>query len=375
MLRWISLAVVVVVLVGSATFVSSNATIKEPTAHPVVTRPEGPSAKVEVPEPLVYEFGAMPQLSTGTHSWEFKNVGDADLELWFESSTCSCTVAKLKSEDGEEKKKLVVKPKSATPIDLEWQTKLFHDEYSKGAKIGTNDPARPTVEIGVTGKVHPPVIVVPNEMLSFGSVGNEEAHVGKVAVFSIDRPETKITKLTTSRPDFFVATPEPLTPDECKQLKAKAGYEANVEMKQGMPLGRFHEELVIETDHPLKPEIKMTITGNITGPITAIPERVRISNVSSSQGATHHMTLLVRGGRATKFEVAYYPENMSEKINVTITPDDTQSQKGRYKMTVTVPPGTPAGPVDGDIILKTDHPNVSEMKIPVSILISNSGAS
>lgn len=82
------------------------------------------------------------------------------------------------------------------------------------------------------------------------------------------------------------------------------------------------------------------------------------------------MTLLVRGGRSTKFEVAYHPE----KINVTITPDDTQSQKGRYKMTVTVPPGTSAGPVDGDIILKTDHPSVSEMKIPVSILISNSGA-
>ena len=107
---------------------------------------------MEIPEPLTYEFGTMPQLSTGTHTWEFKNVGDADLELWFESSTCSCTVAKLKSADGEEKKKLVVKPNDSTTIDLEWQTKMFHDEYTKGATIGTNDPARPTVSINVHGQ-------------------------------------------------------------------------------------------------------------------------------------------------------------------------------------------------------------------------------
>ena len=43
-------------------------------------------------------------------------------------------------------------------------------------------------------------------------------------------------------------------------------------------------------------------------------------------------------------------------------------------MTVTVPPGTAAGEVEGNIVLKTDHPNASELTIPVSILISRSGA-
>lgn len=43
-------------------------------------------------------------------------------------------------------------------------------------------------------------------------------------------------------------------------------------------------------------------------------------------------------------------------------------------MTVTIAKGTAAGPVDGDIILKTDNPKATEMKIPVSVLISNSPA-
>jgi hypothetical protein len=371
MLRWIGLAAVVVVLVGGATFMSLNATIVEPTAHPAVVAPVGPQSKVELAEPLVYEFGTMAQLSTGTHSWEFKNEGEADLELWFESSTCSCTVAKLKSASGEEKKKLVVNAKSSIPIELEWHTKMWRDDYRHSANIGTNDPSRPLVTIAAHGKVYPPVIVMPDEMMNFGSVSNEEMHAAAVAIFSMDRPETKITKLTTSRPNFLVATPKPLAPEECKQLKVNSGFRAAVEMKPGMPLGRFHEELVIETDHPLKPEIKMSITGNVTGPITVIPDRVRMRSVSSSQGATQDLTLLVRGGKPTRFEVAHKPE----QLNVTITPDDTATQKGRYKMTVTIAPGTAAGPIESDdIVLKSDHPNVSEMKIPVNILISKSGA-
>ena len=110
----------------------------------------------------------MPQLSTGTHAWLFKNVGDADLELWFESSTCSCTVAKLKSADGEEKKRLVVKPKDSTPIDLEWQTKMFHDEYTKGATIGTNDPTRPESRSVSRARFIRRSSSIPNEMINFG---------------------------------------------------------------------------------------------------------------------------------------------------------------------------------------------------------------
>lgn len=368
MLRWTVLIVVVVAFTGVLTFLSVNAPVETGTTVPAVVIPEGPHPRVEVPEPLTHEFGAMPQLTTGTHTWEFKNLGDADLELWFESSTCSCTVAKLKN--GDEKKTLVVKPKESTTIDLEWQTKTFSNEYTKGATIGTNDPVRPSVSIGVHGTVHPPVVIYPGETIAFNTVSNDEPHHAKFVVFSKDRPELKLKKLITSRPDYMTVTWKPLTAEEAKHIKVKAGYQVDVEVKAGMPIGRFQDELLIETDHPLKPEVKATLTGNITGPIRVIPERLTMTSVSSSQGASRDMTLLVRAGRPTKFTVADLPKN----VQVDITPDDTPTQKGRYKMTVTVPAGSSAGPVDGDIVLKTDYPSASEMKIPVTILISNSGA-
>ena len=41
----------------------------------------------------------------------------------------------------------------------------------------------------------------------------------------------------------------------------------------------------------------------------------------------------------------------------------------KYQLTVTVPPGLPAGMMIEDIILKTDHPQAKEVKIPISVLV------
>jgi hypothetical protein len=92
-------------------------------------------------------------------------------------------------------------------------------------------------------------------------------------------------------------------------------------------------------------------------------------DVVSRKGASRDLTLVVRGGKETHFDVAQKPE----KVDIEIAPADTGARKGRYRMTVKVPPGTAAGEVVGSIVLKTNHPMASELKIPVSILISRSG--
>ena len=42
-------------------------------------------------------------------------------------------------------------------------------------------------------------------------------------MFSMDRPETKVTKLISSRPEFLVPRSEPLTEEETKKLRCKGG--------------------------------------------------------------------------------------------------------------------------------------------------------
>lgn len=310
----------------------------------------------------------------GSHTWEVKNVGDGELEMWLDHSSCSCTIAKLQTKDPEgiEKPHVHVKPNATTTIELEWDTKTFPETaYHKTAVIGTNDPRHQTFTLHISGKVFPPVSVYPPEMIDFKGVSNEEPAKSSIAVYSMDMPTMKINKISTSRPEFFVAKQQPLETDARKYLHISAGgYKVDVEIKPGLPLGRFTEELVLETNHSLQKELKVSITGYATGPISIIPERVRMSSVSSREGATSNVTLLVRGGRPTKFEVVHKPE----KIEVTIERNETPTQKGRYRLIINVPPGTAPGPVVEDmIIIKTDHPRASEIKIPVWIVITGSG--
>ena len=366
MLRWVILSVVVVLLATAATLVAQYRN----GSNPSWDLPAGNRAKTEGPQPLAevegthtHEFGPMSTQKTGTHKWVLKNKGQGDLQIWLAGSSCMCTIAKLKQ--GE---KATLKPEESTDIEVEWKTKDAVGEFGKNVKIGTSDPSHPEIVLGVHGMVHPPIVILPQPqegVIPMGNLMSDETKDTSLAVFSPERPALKVTKLTTSKPDFIVAKVVPLTADQCKQLKTEGGNRVNIEIKPGMPLGSFREEVIFETDHPDQPKVTLTLVGSMAGPISVMPNSLRLVTVNGKQGGSGQVTLLVREGRATSFNVAHKPEN----IEVSIVPNDTPTLKGRYKLTVTIPPGSTAGLIDDEIILKTDHPKVNQLKIPVNIVV------
>ena len=110
--------------------------------------------------------------------------------------------------------------------------------------------------------------------------------------------------------DVIVAEPVALSQEEREQLKAPEGYKLEITVKPGMPLGAFREEIVVDTDYALQPQIPLIVTGNVSGPISVVPERLRMVNVSTGKGGAGEVTLLVRGGKATQFEVEQKPEKV-----------------------------------------------------------------
>jgi hypothetical protein len=112
--------------------------------------------------------------------------------------------------------------------------------------------------------------------------------------------------------------------------------------------------------------MKLTIAGTVIGPIRVVPDRLQMISVASHKGASKDLALIVRGDRETHFEVASRPEGVA----VTITRDEKSGGKGRYRLTVTVPPGMPPGVLSHPIVLKTHDPEIAEVRIPVSIIVS-----
>ncbi len=373
MKSWILLIVLAVAMTAAATvavpFLTADSSASGEPGFPAPSAtPDGPAPVVEVEGNLTHEFGVMTQKSVGKHGWTFKNTGPGTLELRNLGTDCSCTVAELGSADKDDKTMLPVKPGASEPIELTWNTREYDGAYRKTARIGTNDPHRPEITLAVEGKVHPPIKIYPSESpVNYGIVGNDEDHVRHIAIYSLDRPQTQITRMITLNPGLIGLGSRPFSPEDCKQFGATAGLSIDITLKKGPNLGSFAEEVVIETDHPLKPKIEFTVVGRVTGPISTVPERVVLREVAGRDGGSRAVIIWVRGRPSTQFVVEKKPPGVDVAIEPTAQAPGGAGSK--YKMTVKVIPGTPAGKIADDIVLKTDHPDAAEVRIPVDILV------
>ncbi len=368
MKRWLLLAALVVVITTTATvavqYLPSQGSSGE-LPYPAPAAQKGPQPVAVVDDDSIYHFGMAAQEVKLEKDWVIKNEGKAELVLTKGPPACSCTIADFPGG----KDTITLKPGEQTTLHLTFETRTNNGAYHKSATVITNDPVHPTLEFAAEGTVRPSIVLYPPEpTINFLDISNDQDdHRANVAFYSPDQPDVKITKLTSSRPDHIVVSEEPLSAEECKSLKIERGRRINVDVKGSMPLGIFREEVVVKTDHPKQPEVRLTVMGKLVGPISASPERMRLVPVDSKLGQTAELKLTVRGLRPTKFEV----EKKPAKFQVAVLPIDPEKQPGQYRLTVTIPPGLPAEMILDQIVLKTDHPKAAEVKIPLDVVIKD----
>jgi hypothetical protein len=377
MTRWILLALLIVALSAIGTVAvgvlpgGADSDVQGPIAD---SKPKGPGpfGKAVVDGDLTYNFGTMSQMNEGTHTWTLTNKGQGNLTLTKGSASCTCTIANL--AQGE---KAVVKPNESTKIALTWETRMKNGHFETSATIYVeNDLDNTQLEFHIEGTVRPAILTVPQEpIIDYGSVSNDQPHMGHVAMWSPDRPDLKIESFQVSNPDRLEVTQKPLGEKERKELKqagidAGPGYQVDIKLKPGTSLGPFREEVRIKTDHPRQQELVLSVSGRMMGPVSVTPEQIRAFRISSHDGGEVSATIWVRNrDSVTTFSVAKAPEG----LKVEVTPVDVNlvdNIKARqYRMTVKVAPGTPIGEMRGTIELKTDDPRAELVKVPVDIRV------
>ncbi len=375
MTRWLVLGVVVVALSVAAVVVvpmlprEVSSEGERIDVFPGSSVKKGPPGRLVLDQATSFDFGLMAQKTKGEHVWILKNEGEGEVELIKGPSSCSCTIANFSDSQDS----FILKPKADTKIRLEWNTREFDGSYTKDATIYVrNDPERKELKLAIAGKVQPAMKVMPdNRLIDFGQVPNDQSKKERAALGSADRPDFKIKSLRTSRPELLKATFRPMPDEDRSSFEAiKGGYRIDVELLPTSDLGVFSEEVIVETDHPLVPEVRLVAAGKRTGAVSVFPEVVTMRNVQGIKGGESAVMILVRNAsESTKFEVAEKPENLKVTL---VSADDkagTSVKVRQLKMTVTVPPGTPPGITDGKIVLKSDHPQASRITIPVDVTV------
>ena len=131
-----------------------------------------------------------------------------------------------------------------------------------------------------------------------------------------------------------------------------------------MPKGRFHEKLIVEyIDH--KGEIrtiKLPISGDGSQAYTLTPERFFFGQVNSGEENTK--VLVLKNLTSTELQIEKAEADIG-KITV-----KRQENSHNYQLTLTLPSVLAKGVLKSEVRLRTSHPKMSLIKIPIFAFIA-----
>jgi hypothetical protein len=328
---------------------------------------EGPQPKAVIDE-VQYKFGRMALGETGEHDFIVRNEGKAPLKLAKGPSQCKCTLAGLKEQE--------VPPGGEAAIHLAWTPKDI-GEFSQIAVIWTNDPNNPRIAIGAEGKMFQRMVMQPTEgwVLGHVSSGEEVPLTGRIYSGVIDKFEITGVKVSSDKIEMKAT---PMSKEALDQLDAKCGYNLEGKLLGSDKPGTIQEMVTMTTDAPEYPRYELPVTGTRTGAMTVIGPgwyaggpQLDLGRVSAEKGKEVRLTVMLKPG----------PEELKLTdvktdpgfVQVRLKPEQTGKdlKRERYTLFVSVPPGSPkgiwVGSRQGKVILKLNHPQVTELQFQLHL--------
>ena len=327
-----------------------------------------------------YDFGRMDMHAEGTHGFVIENVGDGVLELSGGDTSCRCTVSELEATE--------IQPGDSAKVTVTWTAENTIGPYRQTAMVFTNDPARPSLTLTVSGRITAAARAVPAELV-LSAVPADRLETAQVRVYCyLDEPFDILGLELEDRrtAEYFQLSLEPLPNDRLiEESEATSGRLLNVTLKPGLPQGPFRQKILIRTNLEASPKLVVPIQGSISSDIAIVGRGYDRQNgvltfgtVSSETGAQRRLMLFVRG--AHRKEVKFMP--------VEITPDLMRVELGEPKeiregavtqvpLTVHIPKGSrPANHLGskqgklGEILLDTNHPQAPRLRILVQFAVT-----
>jgi len=107
--------------------------------------------RIEMRE-MAYNFGELFHQEKYVHSFDVRNLGNANLEIKSVQPSCGCTTVKFDR---------IIGPGQMGHIELSIDGAKVHGEFDKSASVVSNDPQIPHMVLKMTGKAIPYVNVDP----------------------------------------------------------------------------------------------------------------------------------------------------------------------------------------------------------------------
>ncbi len=305
-----------------------------------------PQPKVEF-DSAEFNFGVMDSHGTDRHEFVLRSVGSAPLILTKGSTSCKCTISEVNEQP--------IPPGSSAKVAVQWSGKGNLGEFQQTANVLTNDPARPQITLTINGRLTTSVRLDPVELVFTRITAGEEAK-GKVRLYGYLAEPFQITDIKVDKPKvagLFDFHSRPLSPEQLKEDQdAKAGYEVEVTIKPGLPVGPVREKILLSTSYSSHPTLELPVSGRVSGEIAIVGRGwveenglLDLGTVSGRTGGRYTLSLFAVGPHHA--EIVYGPVEIVPdsadvlKVEVGQTTPVNNGAMSRTTLTIVIPAGSP----------------------------------
>lgn len=329
----------------------------------------GPPGKVAV-DVSEYEFGPMVVGETGRHTFVIRNEGEGPLILRKGKTSCKCTFSQLRGGSllsGE-----------SVEVELSWKPTQPSSEFRQSAVIHVQgDPECRELQLTVRGVVVADLETIPREEWNVGTIDEDRPTTISGVVYSTVHDSFQILEIS-SLLDCITGAATPLGAERLAELGAKCGYEIRATIVPRMPAGQFREWLLIRTDLPGRGPLELQIVGRRQGPVEFVPlegtrfqsdsHTLDLGSFEARRGKSAALLMDIPAADDLRIEPIDCDPDFLD-VRVTENRESRDSGRRQFRLDVAFPAGSP--PLarlkenPGDVILRTNHPKLPELKLQV----------
>lgn len=340
---------------------------------------EAPEPRAEVVGGTIYDFGTMQQGSSKSHTFVFRNIGQAPLDLKVGATSCRCTIGSLADSS--------LKPGEQTEVTLEWKATGVLDKFSQTATIVTNDPQHHEILLSVKGTVARTILVEPPGInlgeLSVSSPIEQTAYVFAYTGEPLEISDAAWADSDSADKVHVKVTPMPIDKKRFPDHQGASGAaQIELQIEPGLRMGPLDTRITMHTNVKNVPTIDLPVVGKVVGDLQMIGGAsydatnsiLNLGKVDRREGTTARLHLSVQGPERESIKLEIGEVVPKDSLIVTIGEPKEQSSRVLYPIICTVPKDAPAASYPGTnaknfgkVIIKTSHPNIPEFRLYVRL--------
>ncbi len=297
-----------------------------------------PRAVVEAP---VVDVGKVSKGEPIRHEFVIRNTGDAPLEITEVKPSCGCTVASFSDR---------IAPGASGSVTAEVETDAFGGAIAKSVTVFTNDPDNPKLNLVIKAVVRQPVTARPG-YARFMSVQGQRVEPSVQTVSSPDRPELEV---------LAVRSPYPFLETSHRREEGESGrWRVELRLDPEAPAGPLADYVVVRTDHPEQPEVKIAVSGLVRPIISVAPRVADFGRRELAEPQRKSLEVKNLGSAAVELTGA---DTDLPGLEAVIEP----VEEGRhYRIQLTLTPELPKGDFEGRLTIHTSSARQPVVEVPL----------